>query len=67
MFEGKLSKGIKSSEFWLGLLGIIIIAGADAFGIPLTEDTVNNVFNVVMTYIGGRSAVKTAEAIKKDA
>lgn len=56
--------GVKSSEFWVGILAIAIVTGADVFGIELNPETINAVLITAFGYIFGRSGVKAVENLK---
>lgn len=52
-------KGIFTSEFWLSLASVLSILIANVTGYTVDAETLNNIVTIVITYIGGRSAVKS--------
>ena len=55
--------GIKTSEFWVGLSAAIVVFVIDYFALPIDPDTINNFILLVVSYIGGRSVLKGADAV----
>ena len=53
--------GIKTTEFWVGLITMMVMAFNDALGIGLSEMTVAGIVGVAVTYIAGRSWLKGKE------
>lgn len=58
-------RGVRTSEFWVGIAAIVVVAGCDAFGLDLSPDTVSNILWTTLGYIGVRGGVKAAENMKK--
>jgi hypothetical protein len=47
-------QGIKTTEFWATMLGTILIAGAEEFGIALSSTSAIGIAGMIVTYIVGR-------------
>jgi hypothetical protein len=56
------TKGYKTSEFWIGTVATVgsILNQSGALGAPLPVDLISQLLYLVMSYIGGRSAIKAA-------
>jgi len=55
-----MEKGIKSSEFWLGLLGVILVYLNTALKLNIPVEAILSVVGLIVTYILGRTAYKVA-------
>lgn len=55
---GKAKAGIKSSEFWVALLGAAIPVFNHHLGLNIPADAVLGIVAIVISYIAGRSYVK---------
>jgi hypothetical protein len=61
--EGKMKRGIFTSEFWLGLLTTVLVYFSDKLGVdPVIRD---KIVQLVLAYIASRTVVKVADGIKK--
>lgn len=55
----KVKAGIKTSEFWLALIGAIIPVANQYLGMNLPTETILSISGIVISYILGRSYVKS--------
>lgn len=53
-----ITKGVKTSEFWLVVLSAILMVANKGLGLNIDEATTLSFAGMVVTYIAGRSAVK---------
>lgn len=54
---------VRSSEFWLGLVGIVL-TGAVSMG-WIEQELYNTVIAPLMIYVGGRATSKIVKSVKK--
>lgn len=57
----KLKAGIKTSEFWVTLVGAGLMITNQGLGLGIDEPTVLAFAAMVVSYVLGRSVVKTAK------
>lgn len=50
--------GIRTSEFWLAVVGAFVMIANRGLGLDLPEETIMSIAGVVASYIFGRTAVK---------
>ena len=62
--EKKMTKGIGTSEFWVVIVFSVLSVVNKLFGLGISEDTLQQLALAIAAYIGGRSAIKVADAIK---
>jgi len=55
---GQFKKGYRTSEFWLTLLGVGVIAGSSELGVDLSTEQVVGIIGAVATYAGQRGWLK---------
>jgi hypothetical protein len=55
---------LHSSEFWLVLLGAIVVFVNKHFGLNLDDTSVVGLFSAIVTYSAGRSWIKTKAVVK---
>lgn len=55
--------GIKSTEFWVGIATAALIFANSYFELGFSEEAINNFVLLAVSYIGGRSVVKGADAV----
>lgn len=53
-----MKHGIKTSEFWLVVIGAMVTVGNDAMGLGLERDTIMAFAAMVGTYATGRGIAK---------
>jgi len=58
-----IKNGLQSTELWAAVAVAVMMVFNSFFELGLSEDTVNNLVMMAITYIAGRSAVKGADAI----
>ncbi len=58
---GKIKTGIKTSEFWIALLGALIPVFNEHFGLRIPTESVLSIAGVIISYIIGRSYVKAKQ------
>jgi hypothetical protein len=56
----EIKAGIKTTEFWVSLLAIVIVGGAAALKLDLDVATVTGVVTSAVAYIASRVAAKRA-------
>lgn len=56
-----MSRGIKTTEFWVTLITTNVLLFGEAFGLNLNETTVMSVTGAVIAYVGGRTWAKKSE------
>ena len=55
-----MNKGIKTSEFWTGLLAVILIYLNEALGLKIPVEAIVTIGGIVLAYILSRTAYKVA-------
>lgn len=58
-----IKSGICSTEFWTVVITAALVAASQALGWSISEETISNIVQLVLTYVGGRSAVKAIGAL----
>lgn len=53
-----MTNGMKTSEFWMAVIGAGLVIANQGLGLGIDEATVSNFANMVIAYIIGRSGVK---------
>jgi hypothetical protein len=53
-----MKKGIKTTEFWLVVIGAVVTVANDGLGLGLERDTIMAFAAMVASYVGGRSYIK---------
>jgi hypothetical protein len=53
-----MKKGIKTTEFWLVVIGAAVTVANDGLGLGLERDTIMAFAAMVASYVGGRSYIK---------
>lgn len=59
--EGKMNTikdGVKTSEFWMGILGALIPVLNSGLGLHLPTEAIMSIAGIAIAYIFGRSIVK---------
>ena len=59
----KIKNGWKTSEFWFGLIGAVVIAVMKHLN-AMDDTTLQSIAGIIMTYIGGRSVAKVINGKK---
>lgn len=55
--------GIRSTEFWAGVAVAVLIFCNKHFEMGFSDEAINNFVLLAISYIGGRSVVKGADAV----
>lgn len=53
-----MKSGIKTSEFWMAVVGAGLLVLNKGLGLDIPEETVNNFAYMVISYVFGRSVIK---------
>ena len=53
-----MKPGIRSTEFWLGLIGVILAYFNESLGLDIPVPAIVSVLGLIAVYIFGRSYVK---------
>jgi len=59
--DSKIKKGLKSTEFYVAIIGAIIPVINKTFGLDLDPNTIMSITGVCITYIASRAHVKASE------
>lgn len=57
-----MKEGIKTSEFWLVVVGAVITVANDGLGLGLERETIMSFAAMIASYVGGRSYLKGKQA-----
>lgn len=55
---------LASRKLWVSVIAIVIVAGAELLGTPLSEPTMDAIQAIVMSLVGALGLVDTATAIR---
>ena len=53
-----MSKGVKTSEFWLSVVSAAVMVANDGLGLGIPAESVMSLAALVISYVLGRAAVK---------
>ena len=58
----QVKNGMNTSEFWLTVVTAVLTLGASSIeSVDIDKETISSLALLIVTYIGGRSAVKAAD------
>lgn len=60
--DNKIKAGLKSTEFYIAIIGAIIPVINKTFGLELDPGTIMSIAGVCVSYIASRAHVKASEA-----
>jgi len=61
--ETSKKSGINTSEFWVTIISMVVIGAVDLIGFELDATSVENLVNIALGYVLGRSGLKSLGAL----